>query len=60
MWLSVLSHPHLWICFLDYEVLSFFIFQVLIKDKDHESDKTQGIVNLTTDINEQEDLSTSF
>lgn len=27
---------------------------VLIKDKDHESDKTQGIVNLTTDINEQD------
>lgn len=60
---NTFSHTHLRNSFLDDEALSFSIFQVLIKDKENESDqKTQGIVNLTvtTDINEEDDLSTSF
>ena len=60
---NTFSNTHLWNSFLDHEALSFSIFQVLIKDKENESDqKTQGIVNLTvtTDINEEDDLSTSF
>ena len=60
---NTFSHIHLRNSFLDHEALSFSIFQVLIKDKKNESDqKTQGIVNLTvtTDINEEDDLSTSF